>query len=241
MKALLKSIFPNAVLKARATYLSLQPIADRRCNLCEFYGKFDRFGRPPRLDAECPKCKSLERHRLLNLVLEKDLLPRKIDAANDKVLHFAPEHVFKKKFRDSYNSYKTADLFAYADLKLNLEEIDLPDESIDIIIANHVLEHVDDKKAGSELYRILAPKGILICMVPIVEGWSESYENPEIKSASDRWLHFGQYDHVRFYGSDFRERILAAGFESLTELTAEGQDVMTYGLMRGEKVFVFSK
>lgn len=126
-------------------------------------------------------------------------------------------------------------------MKLDLEEIDLPDESINIIIANHVLEHVDDKKAGSELYRILAPKGILICMVPIVEGWSESYENPEIKSASDRWLHFGQYDHVRFYGSDFRERILATGIESLTKLTAEGQDVMIYGLIRGEKVFIFSK
>ena len=52
--------------------------------------------------------------------------------------------------------------------------------------------------------------------------------------------HYGQSDHVRYYGADVRDRIRAAGFK-LDEFTAEGEDVLTYGLARGEKVFVATK
>ena len=137
--------------------------------------------------------------------------------------------------------YQTADLFEPADLTLNLEAIDLPDESIDLIIANHVLEHVDDGKASIELSRILSSNGILMCMVPIVEGWATTYENSNIITDKDRLLYFGQDDHLRFYGRDFRDRISKGGFNLRDEITAEGEDVIRYGLLRGEKVFVFEK
>jgi len=42
---------------------------------------------------------------------------------------------------------------------------------------------------------------------------------------------------VRYYGADVRGRIRAAGFQ-LEEFTAEGEDVLTYALQRGEKVFI---
>ena len=241
IKALLKLLAPNMLLRARASYASLKPIAKRQCNICGYQGWFDHFGLPPRLDAECPNCKSLERHRLLNLVMERALLPRNIKADSDVVLHFAPENIFERKFRQHYKNYKTADLFAKADLKLNIEDINLPSESIDVIIANHVLEHVDDGKAATELYRILNFGGMLICMVPIVEGWAKTYEKSGVVTDADRWLHYGQYDHVKFYGHDFRERIGSKGFQKSMEYTAEGQDVIDYGLLRGEKVFVFVK
>ena len=137
--------------------------------------------------------------------------------------------------------YQTADLFQPADLKLNLEAIDLPDASVDLIIANHVLEHVDDRRASQELSRILRTNGLLLCMVPIVEGWKDTYENPAIIDDENRMLHFGQEDHVRFYGRDFRDRIAAGGFTLMNEVTATGDAVIRHGLVRGEKVFVFQK
>jgi hypothetical protein len=145
IKKVIKAILPKPVLRQiqdlRYARRSLRPIAKRECNICGFSGWFGVFGRPPRLDAECPNCLSLERHRLMMLAITGDLL--KVEPKN--VLHFAPEPVMEKLFRARWGGgYQTADLFQPADLKLNLETIDLPDARVDLIIANHVLEHVDD-------------------------------------------------------------------------------------------------
>jgi len=79
-----------------------------------------------------------------------------------------------------------------------------------------------------------------IIMVPIVEAWKQSYENDEVSTSRERDLHFGQFDHVRYYGADLRERIKAAGFE-LEEFTASPSDCVSFGLMRGETVFLASR
>jgi hypothetical protein len=73
-------------------------------------------------------------------------------------------------------------------------------------------------------------------MVPIVEGWDKTYEDSTIVEAKDRRLHFGQWDHVRYYGRDIRDRVRRAGFE-LTEFTAIEPEIQTLGLCRGEKIF----
>jgi hypothetical protein len=99
------------------------------------------------------------------------------------------------------------------------------------------LEHVDDKRALSELFRILEAGGIVVLMFPIVEGWDRTYENPAVNGPANRLLHFGQEDHVRYFGRDVRARIQAAGF-TLEEFTAEEPLVHLHGLVRGEKVFV---
>ena len=78
-------------------------------------------------------------------------------------------------------------------------------------------------------------------MVPIIEGWEETYEDKSIINENNRCIHYGQGDQVRFYGKDFRKRIKKNGLKLFQELTAEGKDVIKYGLMRGEKVFVFIK
>ena len=74
-------------------------------------------------------------------------------------------------------------------------------------------------------------------MVPIVEGWSRTYENSAVQSDEDRALHFGQFDHVRYYGSDLRDRIRAADFD-LEEFSASPQDCIKFGLMPGEIIFL---
>ena len=127
-----------------------------------------------------------------------------------------------------------------ADLSLNIEDIALDANSVDAILCSHVLEHVDDTKAMPELYRILRTGGRMLAMVPIIEGWERTYENPAIESPEDRRFHFGRVDHLRWYGADFRERLKAVGFEVL-EYTAEGREAVGHALLRGEKVFICRK
>jgi SAM-dependent methyltransferase len=116
----------------------------------------------------------------------------------------------------------------------------LPSNSVDVVIANYVLEHVDDRAALCELNRILAPRGRLITTVPIIEAWERTYENPQITREADRARHFVQEDHVRHYGRDFRDRVKSLGF-SLSEFQADGPSTARYGLIRGECVFIASK
>jgi len=90
----------------------------------------------------------------------------------------------------------------------------------------------------SELYRCTRPGGRVLIMVPIIEGWRQTYENPDaLNDRASRTLHFGQFDHVRYYGADIRDRISAAGF-TLEEFQASPQDCIRHGLLRGETVFV---
>lgn len=220
--------------------LAITPIAKRWCNVCGYEGFFVGFGRPLRLDARCPSCKSLERHRLFSLFMDNSYKALGLVHA-PKVIHFAAEPVLEKKFRALFQDYTTADLYEAAELKLNIEQMELNDKSVDIIIANHVLEHVDDMKAIREVERCLRDNGVLICQVPIIEGWETTYENADVDGAVNRELHFGQRDHVRYYGSDFRFRLSSGAMKLVFEYTAEGADLVKYGLCRGEKVFVFQK
>jgi SAM-dependent methyltransferase len=206
------------------------------CPCCGYNGRFRSFGFPPRLNAVCAKCGSRERHRLLRLYLDRtDIL------AGRDVLHFAPEPAMRSFIEGKAARYVGCDFNPKSnrDSRVDIEAIDLPSGSFDLIICNHVLEHVDDRRALGELRRVLRSGGTLLLMVPVVEGWSNTYENPGIVAPRDRAAHFGQWDHVRMYGADIRERIRAAGF-SLNEFTAEEPDVGRNGLSRGEKVFVCS-
>lgn len=167
-----------------------------------------------RKNALTPETFALERHRLLWLYLQ-----RKTDffTAKRRMLHVAPEQCFYSLFKKLTNlNYLTADIDSpLADVKMDLHQIDFPDNSFDVIFCNHVLEHVqDDQKCMRELYRVLAPKGWAVLQVPINEENPETYENESIILPDEREKHFGQRDHVRLYGyRSFPERLSAAGFE----------------------------
>jgi SAM-dependent methyltransferase len=209
----------------------------RACPCCGYRGYFKACGQPPRYDAECPQCHSLERHRLFRLWSRT----RTLVTPQTAILHFAAEESIKAVLSKHAGLYRTADRFdESAELKLDIENIELPDGSFDVVVASHVLEHVDDYKALRELHRILKPGGTLIVMIPIIEGWDKTYDNPVAVTPAERDLHFGQGDHVRYFGRDVRERIRQAGFE-LEEYVASGADCVEYGLLRGERIFVACK
>ncbi|MBI1203467.1 MAG: methyltransferase domain-containing protein [Rhodopseudomonas sp.] len=229
LKSYLRMV-PYIVRQSKAMF----GVYPRRCNLCDFSGYFMASGSPPRFDASCPKCGSLERHRLFGLWLDqhKNLISGK------EILHFAPEPVLKQILRPMAGSYRTTDLNpASVDVALNIEAIDLPDSSVDVAICSHVLEHVNHWKALAELKRIIRPGGIALLLFPIIEGWDETYLNSNISGAREAELHFGQSDHTRMFGRRVRDDIRGVGF-SLREFTAVEPLVSEYGLWRGEKIFV---
>ena len=209
----------------------------RTCNVCGYRGRFQAAGRPRRIDARCPKCGSAERYRLLALWLDRHGAFLKTAS----VLHFAPEAGLASMLKTRVGRYESADILpGRADRVLNIEAIAMPDASYDCVVASHVLEHVDDAKALAEISRVLKPGGVALIMLPVIEGWAVTYENPKLTSPEERKRHYGQSDHVRWYGADVRMRIRAAGF-GLDEFTAQGEDVLTYALQRGEKVFIATK
>ena len=216
------------------------PLVERSCPICGYHGYFKARGTPLRLDAKCTGCGSSERHRLFWLALEADaILPD--TEGEPTILHFAPDPVLAGRFRERFGGYTTADLFEKADRRLDIEAMELDDDSVDVVIASHILEHVDDRKACAEIRRVLRPGGRLIAMVPLVEGWARSYEPAGIEGAEARLVHFGQSDHVRYFGADFRDRVKGSGLRAVAEHSAEGDAVIRHGLLRGEKVFVFEK
>jgi ubiquinone/menaquinone biosynthesis C-methylase UbiE len=102
------------------------------------------------------------------------------------------------------------------DDKIDLTNMDIyEDNSYDIFICSHVLEHVpDDRKAMSELHRVLKPGGWGIAMVPVLSSVKEIDEDPSIMEPSERWRRFGQDDHVRVYSKDgFKKRLKDSGFK----------------------------
>lgn len=211
--------------------------AVRECPLCGHRGTFKAYGHPPRYDALCPQCGSLERHRLLVLMLAR----LNVLAPPMTLLHFAPEPILKSILKRQVANYIDADVEpGKASRVLNMEAIDLPSGTVDVVMANHVLEHVDDKAALSEIFRILKPEGLLVATVPLVEGWLTTYENSAIISKADREIHFGQHDHIRYYGRDFRDRVTRAGFV-LDEFVGDGADTARYALLLGERVFLAHK
>ena len=209
------------------------------------YSKFLSYGyKTVRKNALCPGTLSLERHRLLWLYLDKetDFLN-----SNLKVLHVAPEQVFYKKFKKLKNwEYFTFDLNSpIADIKGDLISTNFKDEYFDLIICNHVLEHIeDDKSALDELYRILKYNGISILQVPINVKRENTFEDLSIKSKIQREKYFGQYDHVREYGLDFKDRVEQAGFkvEMINYSKKISEDlVIKYGLMKDDLIPIGKK
>jgi SAM-dependent methyltransferase len=204
------------------------------CPCCGHRGKFDAAGDTLQFNSECPRCHAVERHRLLALAMKSGF----VSARGKAVLHFAPEAAIAKLV-DAQRplSYRTADLKpGRADLVLDIADLDLADGSLDLVICSHVLEHVDDRAALREIRRVLRPGGEAILMIPIAEGWKETFEDDSINSKEGRHRFFAQWDHVRYYGADFRDRVRAAGFD-LFEFSADGPQCAQMGIMRGEIVF----
>jgi len=191
-----------------------------------------------------PSTLSLERHRLLWLYLKN-----KTDffKAEYKVLHFAPEQAFYKRFKKMSNlDYVTTDLNSpLADVKADICNLPFSDNEFDIILCNHVLEHIpDDTKAMKELYRVLKPEGFGVFQIPQDLSRLETFEDNTITDKKERAEIFGQYDHVRIYGRDYFDKLRSVGFKvaeiDYTASLSEAE-INKYRLAKGEIIPVVRK
>lgn len=183
-------------------------LKSRKCPFCGWVGfRFEPFGNKMtyREDAQCPICGSLERHRAALLLLRDEISP------NQRVLHVAPEGVLIPWLVSYSREYLNIDLSNPAMRRMDLMDIELPNDSHTLVWCSHVLEHVaDDRKALSEIFRVLAPGGMLILQVPI--RGEVTLEDFTVTSESERLEKFLQEDHVRLYGLDLKKRIEESGF-----------------------------
>ena len=239
IKKLVKSIVPKSFLRKNDKLLrkvvSLSYRGDKyECNICGFtMSKFIVLSKGNRL---CPKCGSLPRTRRLWQLIESEI-------EGKDILQFSPSKSLSDRIAQSNpKSYITTDYEDEfeADKNHDIQAIDEPDNSFDIIICFHVLEHIpDDRKAMSELHRILKQGGVCYIQTPFKDG--DIYEDNSITTPKGRLEHFGQEDHLRIYSVDgLKTRLVEVGFIVELKKFSETKD-NRFGLKESEIVLLVRK
>jgi SAM-dependent methyltransferase len=168
------------------------------CSICKYFGPFHDINTTTgvRRNAKCPRCGSLERHRLQKIVLDK--LAAFHDFSKMKFLHFAPEPCFRQYFQEQAQDYISIDLHMdKVTLNADIQSLPFKDSFFDLVFASHVLEHVKmDHIALSEIKRVLSDRGIAILPVPIVAENTIEYPEPNPSEAG----------HIRAPGHDYFDR-----------------------------------
>jgi SAM-dependent methyltransferase len=251
---LMKAIIPQryhpicgeTYIRISSFLLSVLLIGNRFiCPCCGWhFRKFLRYGLHPRKNAMCPKCGSLERHRLLWLYLKNKT---NLFASNLKVLHIAPEPIFQRTFKSMSNlEYISADLNSrYAMVNMDLTNISFDECLFDVILCSHVLEHVeDDRKAVKEIFRVLKPGGWAILQVPVFSELEKTVEDTAIKTPEERELAYGLKEHVRKYGIDYKDTLENAGFNVNVDQYVKSlsrEIVSVFCLNRDENIYFCTK
>jgi len=189
------------------------------CPCCVWSGKhFLPFRAPKRTNVQCPRCKSVERHRLYYLFLKEYL--NKLSNKSIKILHISPEKSLRKLFCSYPNiKYLSIDISLFKAMRReNIESLSFSNHSFDLIFCSHVLEHVrNDQKALAEIKRVLKPNGLAIIQVPIKNYFrgkkiTQTLEEIEPLNPKQREIIFGQADHYRLYSRDFYQQLIKSGF-----------------------------
>ncbi len=209
------------------------------------YRKLLPYGRlKSRENVLAPDSMSLERHRLMWLFLKQ-----RTNFFRDKLkfLHIAPEYCFIKLFKSMKNlEYTTGDLISpWADIKFDVHDIPFDNNSFDVIICNHVLEHVDDyHKVMTEFYRVMRPGGWGIFQVPIDVASKKTKEDKSITDPAERERLYWQKDHLRLFGLDYGDKLRSAGFkvtESDFIKTLDDTLISRYALQKDEIIYFCQK
>ncbi len=215
LKGFLSKILPQslrtAIKKARIFLLRGSHFY---CPVCErSFCKFLESGVNSRRNSRCPCCGSLERHRLLWVAL-RYLQDKGVIKWGGRLLHIAPESCLAERFGQEYD-YLSIDLDGKkAMMAMDITTMTFKDESFDVIVCNHVLEHIpDDEKAMKELYRVLKHGGWASIQVPIKGKVTQ--EDLSVTDPKERRRLYGQEDHVRYYGLDYVNQLKDVGFDTL--------------------------
>lgn len=242
LKARLPARYKRSI---RGTFLrasSLLNLGSRvECPVCERH--FRRFARFHGAHEQCPGCGSLMRHRAILLYLV-DVL--RFPESSADVLDVGPSAPMRRRL-SSFGSihYLSVDIDPdRADVQADVTDLQFADESFDFVLCMHVFEHVqEDRKAAAELFRVLRRGGAALIQVP-PSPLEVTFEDPSVTDPTERERVFGQYDHVRICGSDYRLRLEEPGFQVdlvdyVTELEPEVRERL--GLRVGEPFYVCGK
>jgi len=194
--------------------------------------------------AGCYQCRSTDRERLIYLYLKEEV--KLFESGKDKsILHMAPEPSLTKALFDfGFENYVGGDLFQegyenYPSYVKKIDVLNIPykDNTFDLVICNHVLEHVpDDFTAMQELRRVLKIGGQAILQVPISKNTEKTFENLSVTDPKERELVFGQFDHIRLYGQDYGKRLEESGFK--VKKINLYEKYIKYGLNKDEDIFI---
>ncbi|HET9034257.1 MAG TPA: methyltransferase domain-containing protein [Dokdonella sp.] len=195
---------------------------------------------------ECPRCGAHDRERHLFMYLEETGLLANL--AGKSVLHFAPEKRLGQHISAATPArYVPCDLYPGSPDVQRVDMLDMPfDEgTFDLVIANHVLEHVDDDlKALSEIRRVLKPGGHAILQTPYSAKLHHTWQDPGIDTDAARSQAYGQADHVRLFGRDIFVRFTSTGLVSCVRQHDEvlpGVDAIKLGVNPKEPLFLFRR
>jgi len=194
----------------------------------------------------CVSCDAIDRERLLYAYFSEELKIFK-DNPEYSILHLAPEWRLSEEFlKYKYKNYICTDKFTpgYSypkhTIDMDIMNIDFPENNFDLLICNHVLEHIpNDIGAMKELCRVLKPNGTAVLQVPISAILQTTYENPEVTTDLQRQEHYGQYDHVRIYGQDYVDRLKSVGFK-VNRINISDK-YKKYGVILEEDMFICTK
>lgn len=237
---------PSFVPAATEAFLTLRALpylgTAKICPCCGWHLRdFMRYHNPEvtRALPVCPRCQSIERHRWVWLYLHEHAY---LASAHLRLLHFAPEYCYARRFQHMPNiKWVSTDLKNnhLVEVQQDITRLAFPDEAFDAILCSHVLEHVpDDRRAMRELFRVLKPGGWAVLNTPVRMD-QLTYEDASITTPEARIQAFGQWDHVRWYGMDYIDRLLEAGF-AVTVLDARDllpEQLERYGLRETEVMF----
>ena len=142
-----------------------------------------------------------------------------------RVLHVAPEQTVILWLLSLSSEYLNIDLYGSAQRRMDLTNLELADGSKTLVWCSHVLQYIsDERRALSEIYRVLEPGGVLVLQVPVEGGLT--YERPNTRSDYDSSTKFLYEDCLRYYGVDLKKRIEQIGFQC---------DILTSSLLNSEE------
>jgi hypothetical protein len=209
------------------------------CPICAKFKKTFYTGLFPWIYLVCSGCLSLSRQRLIVNYLKKN---NNLNKKN--IIHFAPENSLVKFINQNYKikKYDKVDLIANEQIThINIENINKNYyHNYDLVICNHVLEHVNFIRAISNLKKLVKINGEILLTFPIIDSWKKNYINKKIKNQYDKSLHFQQFDHLQLFGREI-EKYLAEKNFICTKYVATGKESVKFGLIQGETLFVLKK
>ena len=229
--------------------------SQRYCPICDSHLKcflpvtFPAFSKDSpfvtRQNAKCPVCGSIERYRLIYLYIKQKT--NLFDPPRKKMLHTAPELILTEKFANSrYVDYLSSDIDPGrigAMAKIDLTDIAFGTDTFDVIVSSHVLEHIEnDRKALSELYRVLKPGGWAIIQVPIIA--EKTFTNPSAQTEEEKFRAYGKEDHVRGYGKDYKQLLESVGFKVKVDDFVKSfspEKIEYFGLIPDEEIYFCTK